>query len=115
MNRINLESVDQLNALTARDSNVLIIVSQKNCPGCDALERTLETNAELRHALADVTIGIAKVESMPNVAQTFALRQAPAMLLFKDDDEVARLTGFESPHKLITALKSAFEPLAIAA
>jgi thioredoxin 1 len=115
MERITLNSVDQLNALTAARSNVLIIVSRSNCPGCDALERTLEHHAELRTALADTVVGIAKVEHMPNITQVFALRQAPSMILFKDDDEVARITGFQAPHPLIQALHQAFRPMAEAA
>lgn len=114
MERISLESVDQLNALTASKSNVLLVVSRNNCPGCDTLQRALDAHTELQTALDGVTVAVAKVEKMPNITQVFGLRQAPTTILFKDDDEVGRVHGFQLP-TLVELLQRFFSPLPIAA
>lgn len=114
METIQLTSLDHLNEVTASHANVLLIVSKNACPACDNLKRALENTALLQDALAGVTVVVAKMETVRNIVTTFGLRAAPTMILFKDDDEVSRLTGFTAPAPLIEALHKAF-PLAQAA
>lgn len=101
-------SLDQLNELTAAHAAVLLIVSRNACPGCVNLARALDANDELKAALADVTVVKVQLEQVPNIAQVFGLRAAPSMVLFKDDDEVSRVVGFQTPVALINALREAF-------
>lgn len=115
MELIKFESLDHLNQVTADNSNVMVIVSRNACPQCDNLVRALQANDELRQALDGVVIGVAKLETVPTIAQTFGLRAAPSVLLFKDDEEVSRVIGFMSPAPLLKALLSAFVPVAEAA
>lgn len=115
METIQLNSLDHLNDVTANHANVLLIVSRNACPGCDALAKALQNSALLQDALAGVTVAVAKIESIPTIISTFGLRQAPTMILFKDDEEVSRLTGFTAPAPLVEALHKAFTPVAQAA
>jgi thioredoxin 1 len=115
METTQLTSLDHLNQVTANNANVLLIVSRNACPGCDALTRALENNALLQDALADVTVVVAKLEKIPTIAPTFGLRQAPTMILFKEDEEVSRLSGFTVAAPLIEALQKAFNDVAQAA
>lgn len=115
MELIKFESLDHLNTVTAENPNVMVIVSRNACPQCDSLMRALQANDDLRAALGDAVIGVAKLESIPAIASTFGLRQAPSVLLFKDDDEVSRVMGFTSPAPLLQALLNAFAPVAEAA
>lgn len=110
-----LTSIDALNAFTADNTNALVIVSRNACAGCNALDGALKTNAELQAALAGVKVAVVKLEDVPTIASTFGLRMAPSMILFREDDEVARLTGFEGAGKLIAAAREHFEVLAVAA
>lgn len=115
METIKLNSLDHLNEVTAAHSNVLLIVSKNACAGCDNLKRALEHSALLQAALVGVTVVQAQMETVRNIVTSFGLRMAPTMILFKDDEEVARKAGFESPDALIEALQQAFQPLAQAA
>lgn len=115
MELIKFETLDRLNHITAGNSNVLLIISRNACPQCDNLVRTLKTNAELQSALAGVVVGVAKLEDIPTIAQTFGVRAAPSMIMFKDDDEVSRLSGFMSPGPLLNALRNAYTDVAVAA
>jgi len=115
METIKLSSLDQLNQLTADNANVLLIVSKNACPGCENLKRALDNTALLQDALANVVVVIAQMETVRNIVTTFGLRQAPSMILFKDDEEVARLAGFMTPAPLIEAINKAFNPVAQAA
>ena len=109
-------SVDQINDTTAENENVLLIISRANCPGCDNLARALATNVELQTALAGVTVGVVKLETVPTIAATFGVRMAPSMILFRGDDEVKRIMGFNSPAELLNAARAAFgAPVAEAA
>ncbi|WJJ55068.1 thioredoxin family protein [Xanthomonas phage RTH11] len=110
-----LTSIDALNAFTADNTNALVIVSRNACAGCNALDGALKTNVELQAALAGTAVALVKLEDVPDIARTFGLRMAPSMLLFKEDDEVARLLGFEGPAKLLAALRANFCELAEAA
>lgn len=110
-----LESIDALNAFTAANTNALVIVSRNNCAGCNALDGALKTNAELQNALAGAQVAVVKLEDVPAIATTFGLRMAPSMILFREDDEAARLTGFEGASKLINAAREHFSDLAVAA
>lgn len=115
MEPIQISSLDQLNEVIAANANVLLVVSRNACPGCDALARSLETHSELQSALEGVTIAVAKVEKIPNIASIFGLRQAPSMILFKDDEDVAQVTGFQAPAPLIKAVRATYAPIAAAA
>lgn len=115
MELIKFESLDRLNHVTADNSNVLLIISRSNCPQCDNLVRALKSNAELQAALAGVKVGIAKLEDIPTIATTFGVRAAPSMIMFKDDDEVTRLSGFMSAGPLLNALRNAYMDVAVAA
>ncbi len=110
-----LTSIDALNAFTADNENALLIISRNACAGCNALDGALKTNAELQAALAGVQVAVVKLEDVPTIASTFGLRMAPSMILFREDDEVARLTGFEGASKLINAAREHFAALAAAA
>lgn len=115
MELIEISSLDHLNEVTANNANALIIVSRNACPGCDALMRALNTNADLQSALDGVQVAVAKLEKIPTIAQTFGLRQAPSMLLFKDDEEVTRVTGFMQPAPLLAALRGTYQAVSQAA
>lgn len=113
MDIIDLTSLDRLNALTAKHPNVLIVISRNDCAGCETLDQALHANTLLKDALEDheVIIGKVKLETVPTAAAVFGLRQAPAMILFREDDEVSRLTGFEKAAPLLQALRHAFDKI----
>lgn len=115
MEIIKLTSMDHLNQVTADNANVLLIVSKNACPACDNLKRALENTALLQDALAGVVVAQAQMETVRNIVTTFGLRAAPTMIMFKDDDEVGRVTGFTAPAPLIEALHKAFNDVAQAA
>lgn len=110
-----LVSIDDLNAFTAANANALVIISRNACAGCNALDGALKTNAELQEVLAGAQVAVVKLEDVPAIATTFGLRMAPSMILFREDDEVARLTGFEGAGKLIAKAREHFSDLALAA
>ncbi len=115
MQLLELASIDHLNEVTAANAQVLLIISRNNCPGCDALKRTLDGNAQLQEALSGTVVAMAKLEDIPSLPQTFGVRQAPSMILFREDDEVARLSGFMAPQPLLKAVQEQFAPQAHAA
>lgn len=110
MELTNLTSLDELNDATAANAQVLLIISRSNCPGCVALTKALETHTELQTALEGVKVLQIKLEDVPTIAQTFGVRMAPSMILFREDDEVQRVMGYTGPQPLLTALRAAFAP-----
>ncbi|QVD49306.1 hypothetical protein LUCX_236 [Xanthomonas phage vB_XciM_LucasX] len=116
MQLLSATSVDHFNQMTSENDQVLAIFSRNNCPACDALSKALDTNAELQAALAGVTVVKVKMEEVGSAMfATFGLRMAPSMLLFKCDDEVARLAGFTAVGPLLDKLNTNFSALAQAA
>lgn len=111
METIILHSLELLHGTLEHHSRVLLIVSRNACPGCEALAKALEHNPLLHDALVGVTVVVAKVEQVPEIAPTYKLRQAPTMILFHYGVEVTRLTGFTVPAPLIEALYRAFESI----
>lgn len=110
MHFLELTSIDHLNEVTTTKSQVLLIISRNNCPGCDALQRALDGNDQLRQALSGIVVALAKLEVIPALPQTFGVRQVPSMILFREDNEVFRLTGFATPQPLLKVLQEHFTP-----
>jgi thioredoxin 1 len=55
---------------------------------------------------ASVTIGKVNIDAQTDLAVRFAVQSVPTLLIFKDGEERARLTGLQKPQEVIDAVRA---------
>jgi thioredoxin 1 len=97
MIEITVSSLDELDSVISGNPLVLADFGKDNCPGCSALDRTLE-QLKGDPQYSQVTLVKAKVEQLGRQAFVdLGLKQAPSLLMYRDGDEMYRMSGFTNP------------------
>lgn len=77
------------------------------CPPCLVLAPTIERVAE--EFEGKVKVGKLDVTSNPRTPQKYGVKNVPTLILFKDGQEVERLTGLRSQRALTSWIKKYLE------
>lgn len=90
-----------------REHPVLLVDFHKDdCPGCRMLDMSLASVADSPRAAGVVLLKV-KLETIGEVFfRSMGLRQTPTLLLIRDGQEAARLSGYQSPRQISEALAS---------
>jgi len=91
---IDIGALSELDDVSRQHRLVLAYFGKDNCPGCVSLDQLLN-KLKGEGALEGMVIAKTKVEKIgPEAFREMGLRSAPSLILFRDNDEVYRLSGF---------------------
>lgn len=107
MKEISVNSLDEMDSVVGSDTTVLVKFSKDNCPGCTSLDQVIESKLKNNEAYQGVTLVQAKLEVIGREAfMQMRLRSAPSVVMFKDGEEVYRMSGFTGADSFLYAVST---------
>ncbi len=103
MKEISIESLDHLDEVVASNPLVIAKFGKDNCPGCNALDITLQ-NMRSKAEYTEVVVANVKLEKIGRDEFITVARAAPTTLLYRYGDEVYRLNSFTGAVPFISAV-----------
>lgn len=99
---VRLEDGSELEAFVTDHEVALVEFYTSGCPKCGAMEPVLGNVARA----SDVAVGMANPADDPRLLEEYPVRSVPALLLFREGEEVARkLEGFQGAGDVIDFLE----------
>ena len=102
---LHADSAEQYRAALASHPALLVDFHKDNCAGCRMLELSLAVIATAPTAAGVVLLKVRLEAVGEPLFRALGLRQTPTLSLFRNGDEVLRMSGFQSPDAIRTALE----------
>ena len=100
---VRLEDGAALEAFVSDHDVALVEVYTSGCPKCSAMEPVLGNVARA----SDVAVGMANPADDATILEEYPIRSVPALLLFREGEEVARkVEGFQGAADVIDFLEA---------